>query len=315
MKKIFSFLTKKYFYYAIARYALSIGMLGFGVMKILGLQFNNIAGPASSYQQSLEHLTGIQLTWAFLGYSTWFQVLLGILEFVPASLLLFRRTAFAGAIFLLPMTICVFFINFGLHLWQDTQILSAVHLVLNLSLFLFEWKKVRQMASIAFGAEGSYKYILTEIIVAIILISGAVVRKGQADYGKSRQDVLTGDWYHRHPVEYSLIAEKINDSTIPPHVLKSFFGSWEEYSEINDIANNWDGYKSYSVNEKTQTLTISDERNRISKLRGPGYYYLSGSFRFELPGDTLLLLHQKVNDTTKHTWVFRKRIMNPNGDF
>jgi hypothetical protein len=95
----------------------------------------------------------------------------------------------------------------------------------------------------------------------------------------------------------------------------NFFGSWEEYSEINDRANNWDGYKRYSVNEQRHLLSISGDQNRRSKIRGGGYYYLTDTFQYELPGDTLLILHQKINDSTNHTWTFRKRVMNPNKDY
>jgi len=236
-------------------------------------------------------------------------------EFVPAILLLFRRTAFIGAIFLLPMTISVFLINHGLHLWDSTKSLSILLLVLNLSIFLFEWKRVKQIINIALNPERKLKYILPEIIVAVILIAFPVVRKIRGDFGKSRQNVLTGDWFHKHPNEYTLISEKINDSALPHTMLKSFFGSWEEYSEINDRANNWDGYKDYTVNEKSHSLFISPRRNRISTMRGEGFYYLTGDFHYELPGDSLLILQQKTNDSTNHTWVFKKRVMEPNMEY
>ena len=309
---IISFFRKKSLYHGLCRYVLGTLMIGFATMKLIGMQFSNIAGPTSSYQQPLEYLTGIQLTWAFLGYAKWFQVLLGIFEFVPSCLLLFRRTAFVGAILMFPMTLSVFLINFALHLWQDTQLLSAALLTLNIICILFEWKKLGQIGRIIIGSEIKLKYVIPEVLVAMVLISLPAIKKIRADYGKSFQNVLTGDWFHQHPNEYTLISEKINDSTLPHHLLKSYFGSWEEYSEINDSMSNWDGYKRYLINTQQHTLKIFPYPNRIAKIRGNSFYYLSGDFHLDMPGDSLLVLRQTINDTLIHTWVFRKRIMSLN---
>jgi hypothetical protein len=153
------------------------------------------------------------------------------------------------------------------------------------------------------------------VIVAVILISVPVIRKGTADYGKRYQNILTGDWFHGHPVEFTLISEKTNDSSLPHHMLKSFFGSWEEYSEINDSANNWDGYKIYSICERDHSLYISSYANRKSQMRGRSYYYLRGSYKYDLQGDSLLILSRKIDDSTNHTWMFRKRVMHLNKEF
>jgi uncharacterized membrane protein YphA (DoxX/SURF4 family) len=309
---IISFFRKRDLYYAVARYALSPLMMSFGLMKIMGMQFHNIAGPTSSYQQPLEYLTGIQLTWAFLGYSGWFQVVLGIMEFVPSFLLLFRRTAFFGALALLPMTLSVCLINFSMHLWDNTRTLSLFLLVLNLLIIAIDWRKVKQIATIALGTETKYKYLLPELLVAIILMAIPVVRKVQADYGRSTQNVLTGDWFRGRPNEFTLLAEKVNDSTLPHQPLKCFFGAWEEYSEINDSEKNWDGYKPYSVDESDHTVVIAAYPNRMSRQRGQSFYRLSGKFHYELSGDSALVLLQVSDDSTAHTWVFRKRVMRVN---
>jgi len=312
MKNIILFLKRKALYYAIVRYTLSSFMMSFGIMKVIGMQFSNIAGPTSSYHQSLEYLTGIQLTWAFLGYSMWLQVLLGLFECVPACLLLFRRTAFTGAILLFPMTLGVCLINFAMHLWSDTQLISIVLLSLNLVCFLFEWPGLRQIISIVLGPKIKYRNILPEVIFGLILISIPVVRKVRADYGRSTQTILTGDWFHGHPDEYTLVSEKINDSLLPSHLLKIYFGTWDEYSEISDSTGNWDGYKRYSVDEPKQEVTISSYQNRRSILRGGGYYFLSGNFHYSRAGDSLLLLSQKINNSASHIWIFKKRVISPN---
>lgn len=177
---------------------------------------------------------------------------------------------------------------------------------------MFDREKALQIIHTLFHLPQKHKFIIPEIIVAVILIGYPVTKKLRADYGKSGQNVLTGDWFHGYPKEFTLISEQLNDSTLPHHLLKSYFGSWEEYSEINDRANNWDGYKIYAVNEQNHSLQISDKRNRISISRGPGYYYLSGKFHYQLLADSTLILEKKVDDSTIHTWTFKQRIMSIN---
>lgn len=315
LRGVISFLRKRDFYFTLARYVLGAVMISFGTMKIMGMQFNTIAGPTSSYRQPLEYLTGIQLTWAFLGYATWLQVMLGIFEVVPAILLLFRRTAFLGAVFLLPMSVSVCLINFGLHLWTNTQLLSLSLLALNLLLISMEWEKLKQIINIALAPQRKYGLVVAEIVVAFLVAAVPITKKMGADYGRSTQNVLSGDCYHHRPNEYTLIAERINDSTLPHHELQCFFGAWEEYSEINDRGNNWDGYKRYAVDEGKATVRISSYANKRSTVRGDGYYYLSGEFRCELPGDTALVLQQTMDEFTIHTWVFRKRVMRINKEY
>lgn len=72
------------FWYLIIRYVLGLIMLAYGWIKILGFQF---ILPADVYEYQLKDLDGITLTWAFLGFSTWFSILLGLAEFIPALLL------------------------------------------------------------------------------------------------------------------------------------------------------------------------------------------------------------------------------------
>jgi hypothetical protein len=283
-------------------------MMSYGIMKILGMQFHTVL-PFSVWAQPLQHLSGNQLTWAFLGYSTWLQVLLGIFEFVPATLLLFRRTALIGAILLFPMSLSVFLINYALHLWYNTQIISLIIVLLNLSLFLFDWQRLRQILDIALGTAISSKRFRTELIVAIILVSAIVIKKATADYGKEQSNVLTGDWFGLHPNEYILISEKINEVTMPHHMVKAYFGPWGMYSEMNDSTNNKDGYTRYTIDEKKGTLNISAPF-RTEKWTN-NYYYMRGDYQYEIR-DGQLILSQKIDDTTRHSWIFKRKVMDTN---
>ncbi len=115
----------------IARYLLGILILTYGISKLANGQ---ITVSAWTYAQPLIRTSGAMLTWAFLGYQPWFQFLLGVLETVPGLLLLFRRTWRLGALLLLPVMLNVVLMNYAFELWQDTRILSAVLLAINIFL-------------------------------------------------------------------------------------------------------------------------------------------------------------------------------------
>jgi uncharacterized membrane protein YphA (DoxX/SURF4 family) len=120
-----------------ARFALALGMMPYGISKLFDMQFQ--VG-ASIYAQPLGSAPGTILTWAFLGYSPVFQVLLGVSETVPAILLLFARTRRPGALLLFPVLLNVVLFNYFLDLWPATQLISSVLLALNLFLLLYDFR-------------------------------------------------------------------------------------------------------------------------------------------------------------------------------
>jgi uncharacterized membrane protein YphA (DoxX/SURF4 family) len=115
----------------IARYLLGLGILTYGISKLLNDQFQVSAW---TYDQPMIQVPGSMLTWAFLGYEPWFQFLLGVCETIPGLLLLSRRTWRIGALLLFPVLLNVVLMNFALDLWRDTRIISSVLLLLNLFL-------------------------------------------------------------------------------------------------------------------------------------------------------------------------------------
>lgn len=306
MKQIISFLKKKDLYYAIARYTIAAIMLRFAVMKIYGMQFATVM-PFSSWGQSLEHLSGYQLTWAFLGHSYWFQVLMGLFEFIPACLLLFRRTAFAGAILMLPMTIGVLMVNYSMDLWSNTKKMSVILLALNLLILFFERERVANILSIIAG-KGRYKYVIPELVIALLLVGSAIYKKVIATtYHRDVNNALTGEWFAKRSYEFKLVSERINDSLLPHRAVRAYFDHYFEYSELNDSVNNADGFKYYEIDENQRTLYITEQPHMNRRAREhPYYYHLGGGYHYELSGDSLLL-RQNINDSTDHYLVFLRR--------
>jgi hypothetical protein len=66
--------------------------LVYGGVKLLGGQYYY-----GDWTISKSTADGTSLVWAFYGYSPFYGRATGLFEFIPAAMLLFRRTAFVGA--------------------------------------------------------------------------------------------------------------------------------------------------------------------------------------------------------------------------
>lgn len=316
MNKAASFLKSRDTYLFIIRYALSMEMMGYGLLKIIGLQ-TKVFQPFSAWQQPLEDTTGTHLTWAFLGYSSWFVILLGLFEFIPSVLLLFRRTTLLGAILLFPMTLSVFLINYSLDLWTYTKQLSLALLTLNLTIFLFEWQKLKNILEIIIGKTRALKHKGIELSLNILLIATVVYLTTfppHPFYDIHEKNALIGDWTKKHPLEWSLVSEKLNNSTLPHHSAKLYFGPKGIYSEINDSTTNGDHFIRYSLNEEKHALYIAVTGYRGKHTDYPCYFMFTGSYQYNIIGDTILRLSRTTGnkDSSMHTWTFKRRVMNMN---
>ena len=274
-------------------------MLTYAITKILRTQF--VLLPFALWQRPLETLSGKNIAWAFLGYSPWFQILLGVLEFIPSILLLFRKTALLGAILLLPMTSSVFLINHALDLWETTKQISLILIALNCLVLIFHWQKIKSVFSTIIQKGLTFKLFKLEVILNIIIISSVSFFSitDLLDY-KSQTNQLTGDWYNGIPNEWTLQSEKVNDSSLNPRLLKCYFGSYGEYSEINDTGFIKRGTIKYNTNENTHLITFAKKGNSINNI-----------FYYTLTDSTLQL--SKLVDSSRNlrlTQIFKKRIIN-----
>lgn len=279
--------------YFLVRYLLGLAMMFYGFTKIMNTQF--VILPTSVWLSPLEGLTGKNITWAFLGFSPWFQSLLGILEFVPAFFLLFRRTAFVGAIFLLPLTLSVTLINFALQLWTETQVISSVLLALNLTVLIFDYDKIRSIVKLIFPFEFKYQLQSIEIIVGVIATVLLVFLgyKQLIDY-KSDSNELTGDWFNKQPYEWTKVYSVCNDSMVFGEGHRIYFmpfGMLEEQQGLNKSFN--DKYYEY------------DQANKSLAFRWMDNDSLIDLYQVQFTKDTLKLF---INDA--NNMVFVKRQIN-----
>ncbi len=194
----------------IVRYLLCIGMLPYAISKLCNFQFQL---PAYVYPPPLGEIPGASLTWAFLGYQPWFQFLLGVLEFVPAVLLLFRRTRRLGAVLLLPVVLNVALMNYAIDLWPETQLISTVFLVMTLYLLACDvplWR--RFLAGLLHRPAFNPSRLRTagnvaEIVAAPLIVAGMCVffysqvnalMPPVTDFVGKRQINGAGRWIVRH---------------------------------------------------------------------------------------------------------------------
>ena len=118
-------------------------MMPYFISKLFNYQFQV---QPWGYAQPLGEIGGITLTWAFLGYQPWFQFLIGVLEAIPALLLLFRRSRRAGALLMLVMVLNVALMNYAMDLWHDTRVIATVFLMMNIYLLACDWPVWRNIA-------------------------------------------------------------------------------------------------------------------------------------------------------------------------
>jgi hypothetical protein len=185
MNHVFAFLKSRGFYLGLCRYGLGLTMIPYAVSKLLQLQF--VVLPTHAWQLPLEQLSGPILAWSFLGHSGWFQVLLGVLELVPALLLLFRRTTLIGAILLLPLTLNVLLVNEAFNLWPETRLTALVLLLLNVGLLVFEWRNIKHILLLILQRERKYQLNGWETGINLLLVAAVVGLIGNELLGYARE--------------------------------------------------------------------------------------------------------------------------------
>ena len=266
-------LTNRTTYETLVRYLLGLAMLPYGLTKIMRTQF--VVLPFHEWAKPLGDISGVTLTWAFLGYSPWFTVLLGLLETIPAVLLLFRKTKLLGALLLFPVILNVFLINVALDLWSGTQKISAVLLAMNMVLLLFHYPLLRttfiRMLSQASLAKGKGPL---EILVNIVLV-GVVVGLSMdqlTDYINQR-NLLTGDWYNQKP-DYWIVKDSVqhyqafsrsdtDERDYTKYYFQPYQGSYKVLPDQSEPV-----YGRYELDPQRRVLTIYEGNDSSNVARG-----------------------------------------------
>jgi len=81
------------------RYALAFSMLGYGISKLVQLQFRPL--DLVDLMTPVGVLQPRELLWAYMGFSSTYQIFAGVVECLGVALLFFRRTVLLGALVLI----------------------------------------------------------------------------------------------------------------------------------------------------------------------------------------------------------------------
>ncbi|HZX59350.1 MAG TPA: DoxX family membrane protein, partial [Mucilaginibacter sp.] len=95
----------------LCRCFLSAILLFYGLSKLVGEGQFHLG--YQLYGQELGSMSGNMLAWAFFGYSKFYSYTIGIAEIAGGLLLMFRRTALLGAIFLFPVLLNITLIDYS----------------------------------------------------------------------------------------------------------------------------------------------------------------------------------------------------------
>lgn len=140
------------------RIFLAIVFMSYGVIKLLGGQFYY-----GDWTMSKNTASGPFLVWAFYGYSPFYGHIIGLFEFVPALMLLFRRTATAGAAALFAVSLNITIMDFGFD-FPSVKYACAFYTLLCMVLLAFDYKKLllfagsREETAEAFAAAAQYRW-------------------------------------------------------------------------------------------------------------------------------------------------------------
>jgi hypothetical protein len=290
MSRVFAFLKSRELYLGLCRYGLGLTMIPYAVSKLVQLQF--VVLPLHTWQLPLEQLPAPMLAWAFLGHAGWFQVLLGVLELVPA-LLLFRRTTLLGAMLLLPLTLNVLLVNEAFSLWPDTRLTAQVLLLLNVGVLVFEWRAIQAILRTIWQRERTYRLTGWETGINLLLVAAMVGLIGSQLLGYAREsDELTGDWHHRHPNEWVWQPEPAN----PVDRQRSYFGTYGSYEEAGPAG----------LNQRLNWYKLDRQKHQLQF--GPRPDSVAQTYTYVLVGDSVLTLQPLTGAAGIR--VLKRRILN-----
>ncbi|HEY4326640.1 MAG TPA: hypothetical protein VGN20_21825 [Mucilaginibacter sp.] len=120
------------FWQGALRYFIALDLCVFGVGKFFHIQFNI---PLAILDDPYNTLSRDQLMWAFFGYATAFPVIIGIMQIIGSMMLLFRKTRLVAVIFLIPILLNIFLLDFfyndlGTTLYSGIEIVALIYLLL-----------------------------------------------------------------------------------------------------------------------------------------------------------------------------------------
>jgi hypothetical protein len=282
----------KYWFHTIISYYLSLQLLIYGFDKLFKHQFY-LPEPNTLYTP-LGNLSPDILYWSTMGSSYYYSVFMGLLEVIPAALLLFQRTRLIGAVIALAVMINVIVINFSYDI--SVKVYSCFLLLLCFMVALPGLKKIFHLLVLNKPVDGrqwkpeinSQKKILFYSISKAIVI-GCILFESLLTYARS--DNFNDDRAPR-PFLYGAYNVEVfarNNDTIAPLLtnnerLRRVFIHRRGYFITQNMNDEMHDYKmDYDLSKKELILTTTDNSKIILK------YVLSGK-------DSILNLSSEIKN-------------------
>jgi hypothetical protein len=200
-KNAVRFPNEKIVYYCIVmcRYLLASIMLFYGISKIMGK--GQLSLSLLQYGEEVGSMRGTDLTWAFFSHSKVYNLFIAWSEIFTGLLLLFRRTSFAGAIFLFPILLNIFIIDFCFDV--DAKDIISVLLLMDIFLLSVSFKTlyalfIRQKIIDPGKFVQAYSYPAKQNkslkLLAIVLVFAIAFLPGFVSQKKYTPNILEGAW-------------------------------------------------------------------------------------------------------------------------
>ncbi len=279
----------------LVRYYLFAVLFLYGIVKVIKTQFP--FPDLWRFLQPLGDVSPMGLAWTYMGFSKPYTIFAGLMEIIPALLLLFRKTTSLGALISVGVMTNVVVMNFS----YDIPVkLFSIHIVLfSLFLLAFEGRRILNVFVLNKTAHAvNYKPVFTKkrhqygvfvfkgLFIASIIIPNILNTWGryQQVEGRAENVPLYGIWQVEEFVE--------NGELVPPLITDK--GRWhylifEHPGRAVLIRTNQDrGHFGAQVDTTTQSIVLRQQNKS---------YFLS----YEEKKGVLVLTGDRGNDTLSIT--------------
>ncbi len=258
----------------LCRYLLASLMIFYGLDKLMVNQLNM---SYYWYGDELGKISGFQMTWSFFGFSKVYNSIIACIQILGGMLLLFRRTALAGALFLLPVLLNIALIDFN----YDIPAKDIITVLLLMDIFLvsislkpliafFFFQKNVDGASLIANYSGTRQY---PVFVKALAIVGIVFFGFITNYRQipiENKSPLDGAWEATSVKNYSdSIPEKNQRLTLRVFIenniatIKKTYQYQDFYLTKDSLQPN--GIKLTAIKENEQVRNISGTYRNLGK--------------------------------------------------
>ncbi|WP_299126210.1 DoxX family membrane protein [uncultured Winogradskyella sp.] len=248
------------------RYHVGFVLINFGLSKVFGIQFGEMS--LDTLESQIGDNYGMTLLWSFMSYSKFFTYAAGFSQLIGGVLLLFRKTAFIGALICFITMVNVVLMNIGynvtikivaIHLLVMTIILLQQHIKRMIDFFILNKPTSPQIRRWLFD---NTRFKKTGLILKIIVLGYFTITKSFS-LNESLNSYVKNDYEYMtafHKIETFVV----NGDTIPD--TKSNKDRWRSlsfngtsyYPEVFAvITNNKWNPKRYTFKADTLNKTIT----------------------------------------------------------